>query len=202
MSDRSGCWGSEGQGSSRSKKEAEDRRLQQEADRQHFGAAKAREDETFKRPHKAFHYEGHYSDYAATPRLMYEQYASKTEAMREKPVGKVVYAAEDATSAERARKRNARSDVRMTREPMTQSQLRSHKLERQMFTETNAAKMREAASHGVQIRDFAYPTGHPAHYSFQDPRRSLSPSPEPGRRRSPTEDESYPSKGKGKAREW
>lgn len=201
MSDRSRHWGSENQGSSRSGRDDDDHRKQQEKGRQDDRDRKSRDDETFKRPRKPA-YEDHYCNYAETPRELYQQLHHTTKEMKNNPTTKDYWPSENAESRERRQKRAMRTDVYRSNHPVGQDDMSEHVRERRECSQGNARVMRQSASHGIAVRDFQYPEHHPGRNTYQSLSRPLTPSPERREQSSPPDYESPSSTSKGKGRAW
>ncbi|KAK5058950.1 hypothetical protein LTR84_011214 [Exophiala bonariae] len=175
MADRTGRWGSEGQGSSRSRREEEERLERQAAARQSDRARRARDDETFTGSHKAVPVD-HYSNYANSREELYQQNRHRTEEMKRNPSVKSYWPSQNAGAEETYLKQWNRADVYRSDHSNDEAGYAAHRRERLECSEGNAQVMEQSPAYGISVRDFAYPKEHSSSNNYRDPREALTPA--------------------------
>jgi hypothetical protein len=181
MADRSRRWGSEGQGSSRSRREEEEplqrqaaARRQREADRQSDRVRRPR-DEAFEGSHKAAP-QDHYSNYANSREELYQQNRHRTEEMMKNPSVKSHWPSKNAGATETYSKQWNRADVYSNDRYIDEAGRAEHRRERLECSEGNAQVMEQSPAYGISVRDFAYPKEHSSSNTYRDPREALTPA--------------------------
>lgn len=196
MSDHSKAWGSKDQESSRSKRNNDEHRRQQEKHRQQDRQRNNSQNERSELPRKQ-EKPGYYSNYASTDHEYKTQVDHMTESLKAHPKAKGYWAPPNATGEEKRKNRYMRTGVADGRDGMSG---RDHWNDRIKCTDENSQVVGQSAQNGIEVRDMYYGKDHPAHKTYRDVGRSVSPSTDGSRPGSSRADEPPSPKGKGKGR--